>query len=135
MICDKCGGDVEPQNNALLYDAALVALAKDIPAPVSSTDGPAAVQTEYVPMTIFAFTQFPVFTEGQIIPGDAAQSIRNTMCTMGRGRHLYGTGDCEGSPSRRLNIEQGTWGNGRPMGELADAAQEAYKLIQSIETP
>jgi hypothetical protein len=147
MICDKCDGEVEPQNNALLYDAALAALVQNKSVPIATFDTHDALdrgkvtgksilyQQGYVPMVDATFTDFPVFRQGEIVHGNPVQSVINAMRTKGRGRHLYGTDNCEGSPSRRRNIEEGVWGSGTPMGELAQLAQQAYEVIQSIDTP
>lgn len=144
MKCDKCDGEVESQNNALLYDAALSALIEDRPVlehvhkhrnlvtgEVSETP---VYRQGYHPQTTFLM-EFDVFQPGDIVHGDPVQSVRNVMDRHRRGRHLYKTRSCEGSPSRRKNIEEKTWGNGTPMGDLAEFAQQAYDIIKSLEMP
>jgi hypothetical protein len=143
MICDKCGKDVAPQNNALLYDAALSALIGEKPVLTDtweSTDKAtgkitkhAWFETGYNPKTIFFF-DYQIFQDGEIVYDKPEQSVKNVMKNHFRARHLYPTDDCEGSPSRRQNIEQGTWCGGVSMGDLSELPNEAYKIIQQLES-
>jgi|ETN02SMinimDraft_4_1059925.scaffolds.fasta_scaffold56841_2 hypothetical protein len=142
MICDKCDGDVEPQNNAKLYDAALSALVgnKSIRQPPTVDIEGNELKIEiynigYQPVVDAVWAELPQFRKEEIVHDDPVQSVQNVMKRVRRGRHLYATGECEGSPSRRRNIEEGVWGDGRPMGEFADLATRAYQVIQEIEVP
>ena len=119
MICDKCLEEVEPQDNALLYDAALESISKG----------------RYRSKTDIWVDIVPTFREGVIIPGNPIQSIKRALHNYARGRHLSASATCEGSPSRRRNIGEGIWGDGTPMGELAECAQQAYEIVKALETP
>jgi len=121
MICDKCGKDVPPNNNAKVYDAALQA-----------TSGYQA--KEETLWTALCGNLEPAFQEGQIVAGDAMQSILNVLASHSNGRHFLSMDSCEGSPSRRRNVEEGTWGNGSAMDAVTrEAAQRAFELMRGME--
>jgi hypothetical protein len=145
MICDKCEGEVEPQNNAVLYDAALSALIEDRLVLEHVSEHRDIVSGEvsrmpcyrhgYHPQTIFLMA-LDLFLPGDIVHGDPVQSVRNVMERHRKGRHLYETGSCEGSPSRRRSIAgESDWVRDDSTGQFAEFTRQAYEIVKSLETP
>ncbi len=122
MTCDKCDKDVPPSNNAKVYDAALAALSN-----YESKSSTIA--------TVFGGDTVPTFRNGEVVAGDARESIENVLSAHNRGRHFHVTDGCEGSPSRRKNVEEGRWANEEEMdSQIAANAKLAYELMQTISS-
>ena len=123
VTCDKCDEAVPLNNNAKLYDAALASLLPNYQTQSSTL------------WTNLTGDLDPTFQDGVIVKDDPNASVRNVLQNHFRGRHFHATDGCDGSPSRRRNIEDGRWGNGKAIDENAmNAVRKAYELMKGLKT-